>query len=121
MLAGMALFFDKEWFDAKLAEFDISREELALGLGLRRWEIDEIWKDQRELSVDDVASLALLLQTTPEEIANRAGVSTPLPTAAPDDLESIGEAISRLDARLERLERGLIEIKSLLLDLRRRD
>jgi transcriptional regulator with XRE-family HTH domain len=117
----MALFFDKEWFDAKLAEVDISREELAMALGLRLSDIEDIWKDQRELSARDVAALASLLKVAPQEIATRAGVSTPVPSAVPGDLESFGAALADLAARLERLERSLIEIKSLLLDLRRRD
>jgi len=117
----MALFFDKEWFDAKLAALGLSRAHVAAALALREAQVAEFWKDQRELSARDVAALASLLKVSTQEIATRAGVSTPLPTAAPDDLESIGEAISRLDARLERLERGMIEIKALLLDLRKRD
>jgi transcriptional regulator with XRE-family HTH domain len=115
----MALFFDKEWFDAKLAEFDMSRQELAMALGLRRSDIEDIWKDQRELSAREVATLASLLKAAPEEIAVRAGVSTPVPPKIPRDFESFGEALADLAARLDRLERAMLEIKSLLLDIRR--
>lgn len=121
MLADMALFFDKEWFDAKLAALGLSRAHVAAALDLGEAQVAEIWKDQRELSARDVAALATLLKVSPQQIARRAGVSTPVPTAGPQDIESFGAALADLTARLERLERGLIEIKSLLLDLRRKD
>jgi transcriptional regulator with XRE-family HTH domain len=115
----MALFFDKDWFDARLAAAGLSRAQLAAKLGLEEMQVAEIWKDQRELTGREVATLASLLNVTPEEIALRAGVSTPLPPNTPKDLESIGHALADLAARLERLERAMVEIKSLLLDIRR--
>lgn len=114
----MALFFDANWFDAKLASAGLSRAQLAVALGLSETQIAEIWKDQRELSAREVATLASLLNAAPEEIAARAGVSTPVPAKSPKDLESFGEALADLAARLERLERAMVEIKSLLLDMR---
>jgi transcriptional regulator with XRE-family HTH domain len=115
----MALFFDKDWFDAKLAAAGLSRAQLAVALGLSEMQIAEIWKDQRELSAREVATLASLLNAAPEEIAVHAGVSTPVPAKIPKDLESFDEALADLAARLERLERAMVEIKSLLLDFRR--
>jgi len=115
----MALFFDKDWFDAKLASAGLSRAQLAVALGLSETQIAEIWKDQRELSAREVATIASLLKAAPEEIALRAGVSTPVPAKTPKDLESFGAALADLTARLERLERAMVEIKSLLLDIRR--
>lgn len=114
----MALFFDTNWFDEKLAAAGLSRAQLAAALGLSELQIAEIWKDQRELSAREVAALASLLNAAPEDIARRAGVSTPVPAKNPKDLESFGEALADLAARLERLERAMVEIKSLLLDLR---
>src|SRR5690242_5196814 len=46
----MALFFDTEWFDARLAAAHLSRADVARALGLSQGEVDEVWKDQRELS-----------------------------------------------------------------------
>jgi hypothetical protein len=108
----MALFFDSQWFDARLAVMGLERTAIAAALGLTAEQIAEVWKDQRELSANDVRMLSLLLAVSPEEIASRAGVSTPVPKAAPSqDLAEINE-------RLVRVERALAEIKALVLDLR---
>ena len=104
----MALFFDTAWFDAKLASAHLTRRDAARALGLSDDEIAEVWKDRRELSAHDVAMLAALLAATPREIAQHAGISTPVPKAQ--------EAVSLTDlaARLERVEAELAQIKALL-------
>ena len=100
----MALFFDSAWFDARLVSAGLKRGDVAAALGLSESEIAEIWKDQRELSAANVRILAALLAVPPEEIAARAGVSTPVPRQTPMDVEF----------RLARLEAELAELKSLL-------
>ncbi len=108
----MALFFDSQWFDARLAAVGLDRAAIAAARGLNAEQITEVWKDQRELSVNDVRMLSNLLSVPPAEIASRAGVSTPVPKTAPvHDLAEISE-------RLGRVERTLAEIKALVLDLR---
>jgi transcriptional regulator with XRE-family HTH domain len=102
----MALFFDPDWFNAKLSASHLSRSDLARALGVSESDIADIWKDQRELSARDVALLAALLNATPQEIAQHAGISTPVPPAGP----SLGE----MEARLAQVERELAQIKSLL-------
>ena len=57
----MALFFDGDWFDGKLREAGVTRDDAAAALRLSRREVDEIWKDQRELTPDEVGILARLL------------------------------------------------------------
>ncbi|HEY1708981.1 MAG TPA: helix-turn-helix domain-containing protein [Rhizomicrobium sp.] len=113
----MALFFDAEWFDAQLAARRMSRADVARALGLGAEQIAELWKDQRELSVRDVRALSVLLGSTVQEIALRAGVSTPVPADPPADATA---ALAELNERLARVERGLIELKALILDLRDR-
>ncbi len=103
----MALFFDQLWFDSRLAAAGKTRDDAALILGLGRAALEEIWKDQREVTASHVRALARLLQASEEEVARRAGVSTPLP--GPGDLA----------ARLDRIERLIYELKALVLDLRR--
>lgn len=105
MLARMALFFDGEWFDARIAAVHLSRADLARALGLDENEIAEIWKDQRELSARDVTLLAALLNVSAQDVAKHAGVSTPVPRS---------DAQSELVKRIERVERELLEIKALL-------
>jgi transcriptional regulator with XRE-family HTH domain len=97
----MALFFDSQWFDDRLAALGLTREAVGAALGFNAEEIAEIWKDQRELSAEHVRLLAALLALPAKEIASRAGVSTPLPR---EDVET----------RLARVEAELAAIKALL-------
>ena len=106
----MALFFDSQWFDGRLAAAGLTRADIAAALGLDAEQVAEVWKDQREVSAGDVRVLSALLSAPPAEIASRAGVSTPVPKEAPPDFAA-------LDERLARVERGVAEVKALLLDL----
>jgi transcriptional regulator with XRE-family HTH domain len=112
----MALFFDAEWFDAKAAARNLSRSDVAGALGITGEEIALVWKDQRELSGREVAALAALFDVTPAEIAQRAGVSTPIPKSSSGDVAS---ALAEVTDRLTRLERAVADVKALLLDLRK--
>jgi transcriptional regulator with XRE-family HTH domain len=109
----MALFFDSEWFERSLAAVHLSRADLARALGVSEIGIAEIWKDQRELSARDVAVIAALLGASAEEVATHAGISTPVPA------NQSGNSISELAARLDRVEKMLIEMRELLLDSKR--
>lgn len=105
----MALFFDADWFDAHLNGLGLSRGDIATALGLTQDQIGELWKDQRELRAQDVRVLAALLGVTPAEVANRAGISTPVPREQPGDLAA-------LTARVERIEKLLVELRDILLN-----
>jgi transcriptional regulator with XRE-family HTH domain len=107
----MALFFDQAWFDARLKERGLSREDIAHALRLTGDEIAELWKDQRELRAHEVAALAKLLAAPASEIATRAGVSTPVPSESADVLARLDE----MNDRLHRLERMIVELKTLVL------
>ncbi len=102
----MALFFDSEWFDARLVSAGLKRSDLAMALGLSEREIGELWKDQREISADNVRVIAPLLGATPHDVAKHAGVSTPIPAAT---MATTG---------WRRIEMDLKEIKALLMELR---
>src|SRR4029078_1997896 len=102
----MALFFDAQWFDARLSACGLSRADAAKALGLDAAQISELWKDQRELSVRDVRVLAQLIGARAAEVANRAGVSTPVPGERPEDAAA---AMAELSERLSRVERSLLE------------
>lgn len=101
----MALFFDAGWFDAKLATAHLSRDDLGRVLGLSDGEIAEMWKDQRELSAPQVAVIAGLLGVNAKEVAEHAGISTPVPKESPAGL-------AQIDARLARIEQSLEELKA---------
>ena len=106
----MALFFDQEWFDQRLAATGSTRDDVARLLSLSRSQIDELWKDQRELSADSVTLLARFLNVTPEVVANRAGVSTPVPKREPQ----IRDEVQVLRARVEKLEAQLMSLQARL-------
>jgi transcriptional regulator with XRE-family HTH domain len=107
----MALFFDAQWFDTRLQAVGLSRSDVAMALGLTSSQIEDLWKDQRELRAQDVRVIAALIGVAPAEVAERAGISTPVPR---DD----GAAIAGLAARIERIETTLIEIRQLLLSMK---
>ena len=95
----MALFFDAEWFDARLAERGLSREAMGAAAGLSPVDLALVFKDQREISAAEVAVFAELLGVTAAELARRAGVSTPIPGHVPGP-----EArIAALEAEVARL------------------
>ncbi len=99
----MALFFDSQWFDARLAALGLKRADLAAALDLTDVQLGEVWKDQRELTAENVRLIAALLDVAPKDVAVHAGVSTPVPRGSGD-----------VEARLARLEAELAEIKALL-------
>lgn len=99
----MALFFDAEWFDARLAERHLRREDLGAILGLDPAATAELFKDQRELKAADVAMIAALLNVPPAEIADHAGISTPVPKAE----NSIEARLGAIEARLDEVLRLL--------------
>ncbi len=108
----MALFFDQVWFDAQLAARHLRREDLATMLGLDSQGLADLWKDQRELSTGDVAVIAALFSVPPEEVARRAGVSTPVPqmvSSATSLEERLAAIENKLDEILKRLDQAASE------------
>ncbi len=115
----MALFFDQDWFDARLSQVGKSQADIAERLQLAAEQVREIWKDQRELMPQEVTALAELLQADVADVADHAGVSTPVPSVP--SAVSVAELMPQLDemnGRLARVERVLVELKALVLDLR---
>ena len=123
----MALFFDQEWSEARLAEAGLNRDTVAAALGLSGEQVEEIWKDQRELTVEEVTVLAALLGQPIEDVVNHAGIATPQPGAArpPAPGEAsvpeagrILERLDALDARMAGLEKAVLELSALLKFMR---
>ncbi len=69
----MALFFDYQWFDGRLAAHGLGRGDVAARLSLTGEQVDQLFKDQRELSAKDVLVLAEMLGEAAGEVADRAG------------------------------------------------
>lgn len=119
----MALFFDQGWFDGKLAEKHLSRDDVASVLRVTREAVDEIFKDQRELSTNQVTMLARLLGEPLTEVVLRAGIATPMPSSPSTDRGDAGDAtlIARIDGledRLIRIERAIADLQSLIIATR---
>lgn len=115
----MALFFDQEWFDAKLKATGHTRDDVAAALHLSRGEVDEIWKDQRELKPGEVGMLARLVGAPAAEVVTRAGIATPMPhePAAPGDAALMAK-LEDMEARLVKIERAIADLQSLILATR---
>lgn len=105
----MALFFDAQWFDERLAARGVSRAVLAAAAGLSEAELALVFKDQRELSAGEVARFAELLGVTAQETADRAGIATPVP-GGQDPLEprlmALERRVAALEAELAALKRA---------------
>lgn len=102
----MSLFFDAEWFDARLGERGLSRTVLAAAAGLSEADLALAFKDQRELSAAEVAVFAELLGASAQEVAERAGISTPVPGR-----DDAGARIAALERRVAALEAELGRLK----------
>jgi uncharacterized protein YceH (UPF0502 family) len=103
----MALFFDADWFDARLAERGLSRTVLAAAAGMGEADLALAFKDQRELSAAEVAVFAELLGVGSKEVANRGGVSTPVPGQdAETRISALERRVAALEAELARLRDG---------------
>jgi transcriptional regulator with XRE-family HTH domain len=104
----MALFFDAEWFDERLAERGLSREAMGAATGLSAADLALVFKDQREISAADVAVFAELLGVTHAELANRAGISTPIP----GQTAGLEPKLAALERRVAALEAEVARLKS---------
>lgn len=103
----MALFFDADWFDARLGERGLSRPVMAAAMGLQPEQLALIFKDQRELSAGEVAIIAELFGVQAAEVAARAGISTPVPGKA----ERSDDRIVALERRVALLEAEMAQLR----------
>lgn len=106
----MALFFDHDWYDARLAQRGLDRLALAAAAGLSADDLELVFKDQREIQPAELAAFAEMVGVSREEAARRAGVGA---HAAPVDPGAA--RVARLEARVAALETqvaGLLAARS---------
>lgn len=102
----MSLFFDADWFDAKLAERGLDRAALAIAAGLERTALHRIFTNESAPTVEEMAAFARVLQTDLLEITLRSGVAERAdPSAdANDRIESIEARLKAIDDWLDEFE-----------------
>jgi len=79
-------------------------------------QVNEVWKDQRELSAGQVSVLAHLLDVSVEEIAHHAGISTPVPSTPveADEMKQVLGLLSQMNDRMARLEEEVTGLRQLM-------
>jgi len=99
----MSLFFDADWFDARLAAKALDRNALAASAGLERAELHRLFINERAATADEMAAFAALLEVDQVEIALRCGVANRDARASGDS----GARIDGIEARLDEIETWL--------------
>ncbi|MGD9815622.1 MAG: helix-turn-helix domain-containing protein [Hyphomonadaceae bacterium] len=94
----MSLFFDAEWFDAKLAERGLDRAAMAAAAGIERGELHRIFTNDRPPEAQELAAFAALLGADLVEVTLRSGVSTRESNPEADASDRIENIEARLDA-----------------------
>ena len=126
----MGIFFDHDWFDARLKAVGLTRASMAQAAGMTIDEVEMVFADRRELEGPEVRAIARILSADPAEVASRSGAADPGELAAAPVMRSPGreaagqpgfvvtrEVIAGIHERMDRLER-LIELVILKLDRR---
>jgi transcriptional regulator with XRE-family HTH domain len=104
----MALFFDANWFDARLEARGIDRIGLAVAAGIERGELHRVFSNERAPTAEELAELARVLETDILEVTIRAGVA--VRESAPD--AGHGDRIESIEARLDAIDTWLDEFEA---------
>lgn len=103
----MSLFFDANWFDAKLAEKGLDRTALAEAALLERGELHRLLTNERAATAAELDAFARLLNADIVEVTLRSGVAArdAQPGDASARIESIEARLDAIDSWLEEFER----------------
>jgi hypothetical protein len=104
----MSLFFDAEWFDARLAERTLDRGALADCARIERGELHRIYINQRSPTPGELAAFAQLLGADLVEVTLRAGICERSAEAgdAAARIEDIEARLNAIDAFINELEQS---------------
>lgn len=94
----MSLFFDANWFDARLAERWLDRSALAACAGIDDSELDRLFTNERAPSAQELEAFAALLSADLIEVTLRAGVAARASTSEETTSRRIEDIEARLDA-----------------------
>ena len=72
----MALFFDADWFDARLSEKGLDRAALAIAAGIERAELHRIFTNERAPTAEELSAFTTVLGADLVEVTLRSGVSS---------------------------------------------
>lgn len=104
----MSLFFDADWFDARLADKSLDRNDLAACIGADRAELHRLYSNERAPTAAEQAAFAGLLGADMVEIGLRCGVAN-RPASAESDT---GARIDGIEARLDAIDQWLAELEA---------
>jgi transcriptional regulator with XRE-family HTH domain len=68
---------DTQWFVDRLAQRGMSQRGLAKLMGVDSSAVSLMFRGKRKMTLEEAAQLAVLLDTTPQEILERSGVRVP--------------------------------------------
>ncbi len=104
-VAPKSLFFDADWFDAKLAEHELDRAALAIAAGLERGDLHAIFTNETQATAEELNVFARVLRTDLFEIRLRSGI------AQPRESEDASGRIESIEARLNAIDDWLAEFE----------
>ena len=104
----MSLFFDADWFDAKLAERGLDRAALALAAGLERTDLHCIFTNERAPAAEELSAFATVLGADLVEVTLRSGVAT----RTADPAAGAATRIEDIEARLDAIDNWLKEFEA---------
>lgn len=105
----MSLFFDADWFDAKLAERGLDRAALAIAAGIERADLHGVFTNERVASAAELETFARVLHADLLEVTLKSGVATR--EAPPADAEP-SDRIESIEARLDAIDSWLAEFEA---------
>lgn len=104
----MSLFFDADWFDARLAERGLDRAALAVAAGLERTDLHLLFTNERMPTAEELSAFATVLGADLVEVTLRSGVAT---REAEPGAEA-GDRIESIEARLDAIDNWLKEFEA---------
>lgn len=105
----MSLFFDVDWFDAKLAARGLDRAALAEAAGLDRSDLNLVFTNVRAPTAEELSAFASLLEADLVEVSLRSGVAA----READPAAGPAARIESIEARLDAIDAWIAEIEAL--------